>query len=256
MPRHSEEVIRIEGIDRVPSTPLPRAPGVARPTATAEQLIERKARRSAAARGLNEAVTWSFISEAEAERFGGSAWTLANPISEEMKAMRPSLLPGLLAATARNLARGAGDVRLFEVGRRYLGHGEHATVGLVLAGTPGRHWRSGKAAVYDDYAQGEALAILAAAARGRAVCRCSRPPRRTIIRPVGALCSARRAFSPSSERSIADRALVRHRTARCRGGIFLDAVPPSASRWHRRSVYARDAGAAGGDPRLRLRRSG
>ena len=159
-----EEVIRIFGIDRVPSTPLPRAPGVARPTATAEQLIERKARRTAAARGLNEAVTWSFVSEAEAARFGGAAWILANPISEEMKAMRPSLLPGLLAATARNMARGAGDVRLFEVGRRYLADAEHGTIGLVLAGEPGRHWRGEKAGGYDAFdAKAEALAILAAA---------------------------------------------------------------------------------------------
>ena len=60
------------GYDKVPSTPLPRAPGVARPTATPEQLVERSARRAAAARGLNEAVTWSFISEAEAAPFGGA----------------------------------------------------------------------------------------------------------------------------------------------------------------------------------------
>ncbi len=63
-----EEVIRIEGIDKVPSKPLPRAPGVAKPTVTPEQLLERRARRAATARGLNEAVTWSFVSEAEAER--------------------------------------------------------------------------------------------------------------------------------------------------------------------------------------------
>jgi phenylalanyl-tRNA synthetase beta chain len=77
-----EEVVRIEGLDAVPSTPLPRVPGVAKPTATAEQLLERRVRRTAAARGLNEAVTWSFISEQEAAPFGGSAWILANPISE------------------------------------------------------------------------------------------------------------------------------------------------------------------------------
>ncbi|HEY0114634.1 MAG TPA: phenylalanine--tRNA ligase subunit beta, partial [Allosphingosinicella sp.] len=82
-----EEVIRIEGLDKVISTPLPRAPGVARATATPEQLVERRLRRTAAARGLNEAITWSFISEKESEPFGGSAWVLANPISEEMKAM-------------------------------------------------------------------------------------------------------------------------------------------------------------------------
>jgi len=160
-----EEVARIEGYDKVPSTPLRRAPGVARPTATAEQLLERKVRRTAAARGLNEAVTWSFVSEAEAEPFGGSAWVLGNPISEEMKAMRPSLLPGLLAAAARNLARGASSVRLFEVGRRYLADAERPTLGFVLAGErSGRHWRSGRSGGFDAYdAKAEALAILAAA---------------------------------------------------------------------------------------------
>ncbi len=160
-----EEVARIHGYDKVPSTPLRRAAGVAPPTATAAQLVERKVRRAAAARGLNEAVTWSFISEAEAEPFGGSSWLLANPISEEMKAMRPSLLPGLLAAAQRNIARGAESVRLFEVGRRYLGDSEHPTLGLVLAGDrSGRHWQSGKAQGFDAFAaKTEALAILAAA---------------------------------------------------------------------------------------------
>src|SRR4029079_17332339 len=84
-----EEVARIVGYDQVPSTPLDRAPGVAKPTATRSQLIERRVRRTAAARGLDEAVTWSFISEKEAEVFGGGEWKLANPISEEMKVMRP-----------------------------------------------------------------------------------------------------------------------------------------------------------------------
>ena len=102
-----EEVARITGYDQVPSTPLPREAGVARPTATRSQLVERRVRRTAAARGLDEAVTWSFISETEAEAFGGADWRLANPISEEMKAMRPSLLPGLIAAARRNLDRGA-----------------------------------------------------------------------------------------------------------------------------------------------------
>ena len=159
-----EEVIRIEGLDRVPSTPLPRAPGVAHPTATPEQLVERRARREAAARGLNEAVTWSFIADREAAPFGGAAWHVANPISEEMKAMRPSLLPGLLAAAARNAARGAESIALFEVGRRYLDEGERPTLGLVLAGPRGpRHWRGGSGAVDAYDAKAEALAILGAA---------------------------------------------------------------------------------------------
>ncbi len=160
-----EEVIRIEGIDKVAPVPLPRIPGVARPTATPEQRLERRVRRAAAARGLDEAVTWSFIAEGEAAAFGGGAFTLANPISEELKVMRPTLLAGLLSATERNLRRGAGSVRLFELGRRYLAEGERPTLGVVLAGdrTP-RGWRGGKATGFDAYdAKAEALALLAAA---------------------------------------------------------------------------------------------
>ncbi|MBB3911955.1 phenylalanine--tRNA ligase subunit beta [Sphingomonas desiccabilis] len=160
-----EEVIRIEGIDKVPSTPLPRPAGVARPTATPEQKLERRLRRSAAARGLNEAITWSFIAEDAAASFGGGAWTLANPISEDMKVMRPSLLPGLLSAANRNLKRGATGVRLFEIGRRYLADGERLTLGVVLAGEQrSRGWQAGKAAPFDAFdAKAEALALLEAA---------------------------------------------------------------------------------------------
>jgi len=160
-----EEVVRIEGLDNVPSTPLPRADGVATPTATPAQVAERKLRRAAAARGNVEAVTWSFLPEREAEAFGGGAWNLANPISEDMKVMRPSLLPGLLAAARRNLDRGLASVRLFEIGRRYLTEGERPTLGLVLAGerTP-RGWASGKAQAFDAFdAKAEALALLAEA---------------------------------------------------------------------------------------------
>lgn len=165
-----EEVIRIEGIDQVPSTPLPRLPGVAKPTATPEQTLERRLRRAAAARGLDEAVTWSFIAEADADAFGGGGWTVANPISEELKVMRPSLLPGLLAAAARNARRGAATARLFEIGRRYLTDAarkpdERPTLGLLLAGErAGRGWRTGKAQPFDAFdAKAEALALLAAA---------------------------------------------------------------------------------------------
>lgn len=160
-----EEVIRIEGIDRVPSTPLDRAPGVARPTATPEQKLERRLRRTAAARGLAEAINWSFISQGQADAFGGGAWTLANPISEDLKVMRPSLLPGLLSAAARNLRRGAASVRLFELGRRYLADGERLTLTVLLAGeqTP-RGWANGKARAFGPFdAKAEALALLEAA---------------------------------------------------------------------------------------------
>lgn len=165
-----EEVVRMVGIDLVPSTPLPRAAGVAKPTATPGQLTERRMRRAAAARGLNEAVTWSFISEAEAAKVGGGTWTLANPISEDMKVMRPSLLPGLLAAAQRNQDRGAASIRLFEIGRRYFTapdgtSDEKPTLGFVLAGDKAaRSWQGGKASGFGPFdAKAEVQALLAAA---------------------------------------------------------------------------------------------
>ena len=166
-----EEVIRIHGLDNIASVPLPRADGVAKPTATAVQKLERRLRRAAAARGSNEAVTWSFLPEAEASAFAqGELWMLANPISEDMKAMRPSLLPGLLMAAKRNLDRGADSLRLFELGRRYLRgeagmSDERLSLAVVLAGekTP-RGWATGKAAAFDAFdAKAEALALLAEA---------------------------------------------------------------------------------------------
>jgi len=167
-----EEVVRIHGLDHVASVALPRTEGVARPTATPLQQLERKLRRAAAARGLNEAVTWSFLPTADAEFFadGAQLWTLDNPISEDMKAMRPSLVPGLLAAAKRNADRGAEGSRLFELGRRYFrGKGgasdEKPTLGVVLAGNrTARGWAHGKATGFDAFdAKSEAMALLEAA---------------------------------------------------------------------------------------------
>ena len=168
-----EEVVRIYGLDHVASVALPRTDGVARPTATPAQRLERRLRRAAAARGLDEAVTWSFIPQADAEEFAqgnGGLWLLDNPISEDMKAMRPSLIPGLLAAAKRNLDRGASSVRLFEIGRRYLrgesgASDEPLALGVVLAGErASRGWASGRAQPFDAFdGKAEALALLAEA---------------------------------------------------------------------------------------------
>lgn len=168
-----EEVVRIHGLDKVTSVALPRADGVARPTATPLQQTERKLRRTAAARGLNEAVTWSFLPGNDADHFAegnGELWVLDNPISEDMKAMRPSLIPGLVAAAKRNADRGAAGSRLFEIGRRYFrgdagASDERPTLGVVLAGEKSpRGWTSGKAGGFDAYdAKAEALALLEAA---------------------------------------------------------------------------------------------
>lgn len=166
-----EEVVRIHGLDHVASVPLSGNVGVARPTATPAQVLERRLRRAAAGRGLNEAVTWSFLPVPHAMHFATDdqpLWVLDNPISEDMKAMRPSLIPGLLGAAKRNLDRGAAGLRLFEIGRRYLkaadgSSDERATLGLVLAGEKdARGWSTGKATRFDALdAKAEALALLA-----------------------------------------------------------------------------------------------
>jgi len=159
-----EDVLRLKGYDHIPATPLPRRDGVALPTATPTQTREKRLRRLAAARGFAEAITWSFIAPAEAALFGGGTWTLENPISADLAVMRPSLLPGLLAAAARNQNRGAVSIRLFETGKRYL-QAEHATLALIAGGAKSdRHWSSGKASGFDVFdAKAEALALLEAA---------------------------------------------------------------------------------------------
>lgn len=145
-----EEIVRLTGVDRIPATPLPRLSGVAKPVLTTAQKRARAARRLLAARGLVEAVTWSFIPEVEAALFGGgdAALALDNPISTEMSHMRPSLLPGLISAAKRNRDRGFADGALFELGNAYRGlapQDQFAAASGVrfgqssLAGA-GRHW--------------------------------------------------------------------------------------------------------------------
>jgi len=237
-----EEIVRIVGYDQVPPTPLERTAGVAKPTATRPQLVERRVRRTAAARWLDEAVTWSFISDAEAEAFGGGDWRLANPISEEMKVMRPSLLPGLIAAARRNLDRGAASVRLFELGRRYLGDAEHPTLTFLLAGDKQpRGWQSGKAQGFDAFdAKAEVLALLDAA--GAPVANLQvfpdagstwHPGRsarlglgsKTIVASFGELHPALQKRLDAPAGAVA-------------GEIYLDAIPAPRSSGHARAPYA------------------
>ncbi|MGA0561635.1 phenylalanine--tRNA ligase subunit beta [Ancylobacter sp. VNQ12] len=168
-----EEVLRIAGLDRVPSIPFPRDETARKPVLTTLQLRTRKAKRALAARGLVEAVTWSFVSKPQAELFGGGKpeLALANPIASDLSDMRPSLLPGLIRAGQTNADRGLGDVALFEVGQVFRGDRPQdqfiAATGLRRAfakpaGT-GRHW-SAKAAPVDAFdAKADALAVLAAA---------------------------------------------------------------------------------------------
>ena len=165
-----EEVVRIVGLDKVPPAPMPRLGGVARPVLTEGQRRVRRARRALAARGLVEAVTWSFISRNAARAFGGGqeALELANPISTEMSSMRPSLLPGLLFAVQRNRNRGFADLGLFEVGQAYRGNAPEdqfmAASGVRAGAAPltgaGRHWSGTAAEVGLFDAKADVVALL------------------------------------------------------------------------------------------------
>ncbi len=164
-----EEVARIASLTKLVGRPLRRVnPGVPKPVLTGPQLRQIAARRSCAALGYNECVTYSFIDKAAASLFGGGddATMLENPISADLSHMRPALLPGLLRAAARNQARGFMDMALFEVGHAFHGGepGEqHVLVTGVLIGRTGPkdvHGTSRGVDLYD--AKADAEAVLAA----------------------------------------------------------------------------------------------
>jgi len=163
-----EEVLRVKGYDLIPVVPLDRDTALSRPSLNPAQRRAELVRRTLAARGLIEAVTFSFISSREAELFGGGKpeLRLVNPISADLDAMRPSLLPGLVSAARRNADRGYPDVALFEVGPLYRDDtpaGQTLAAAGVRAGHTGpKHWRE-KGRVVDLYdAKSDALAALAA----------------------------------------------------------------------------------------------
>ncbi|PUB15502.1 phenylalanine--tRNA ligase subunit beta [Yoonia sediminilitoris] len=164
-----EEVARIASLTKLQGKPLPRMdPGVPKPILTPAQRRQQAARRTAAALGYNECVTYSFVDEAAAKLFGGGddATMLENPISSEMSHMRPNLLPGLLRAAARNQARGFMDMALFEVGAGFdggePGEQQNLVTGILIGRTGPKdvHGTSRPVDVYD--AKADAEAILAA----------------------------------------------------------------------------------------------
>ena len=167
-----EEVVRIIGVDQVPMTPFDRGDAPRKPILSPIQLRTRRAKRALAARGMIEAVTWSFIAKPAAELFGGGQpeLALANPIASDQSDMRPSLLPGLIAAVQANSNRGLADVALFEVGQVFRGDKPEDQLvaasgvrhGFASSRGMGRHW-SGSAATDALDAKADAFAVLAAA---------------------------------------------------------------------------------------------
>jgi phenylalanyl-tRNA synthetase beta chain len=167
-----EEIVRITGVDQVPMTPFERGEAPRKPVLKPMQQRTRRAKRALAARGMVEAVTWSFISKPHAELFGGgkAELALANPIAADLSDMRPSLLPGLIAAAQANADRGFADVALFEVGQVFKGDRPEDQLtsaagirhGFASSSGVGRNW-SGSATATAFDAKADAFAVLAAA---------------------------------------------------------------------------------------------
>lgn len=167
-----EEVMRIHGVNRILPAPLPSHGSVNGRILTTGQSRTRNAQRALAARGMLEAVTYSFISKTQAALFGGGQpeLSLANPIAADMSDMRPSLLPGLAAAAQRNADRGFGDVALFEVSHVYAGEkpsDQRRCAAGIRRGTAkpqgaGRHWRDPARPVDVHDAKADAIAVLEA----------------------------------------------------------------------------------------------
>ena len=148
-----EEIARVVGYDQIPSAPLPPARESLEafesvPGAHLRARREWIARRALAARRMAEVVTYSFVSESQARLFAGDAplLTLGNPISQELSTMRPRLLPSLILSAKRNVAKGQGDVSLFEVASHYTGMDaasqRRMVAGVRLGSTHPRHWRA------------------------------------------------------------------------------------------------------------------
>ena len=167
-----EEVMRIHGVDEIRPQPLSSHGVVNGKILTTLQIRTRAAKRALAVRGMMEAVTWSFIPAKHAELFGGGQQylKLANPIAADMSDMRPSLLPGLVAAAQRNADRGFGDVALFEVSGTYEGdtpETQRRVAAGVRRGTAkldgsGRHWAGNAQGVGVFDAKADAIAVLEA----------------------------------------------------------------------------------------------
>jgi phenylalanyl-tRNA synthetase beta chain len=163
-----EEVVRIHGYERIPTVALERTTALPQPALSPEQRRRATARRALAARGLVEAITYSFLSSDLAALFGGVADSLrlVNPISADLDVMRPALLPNLIAAVGRNADRGISDGALFEVGPQYAGcgpDGQDIVAAAIRSGRTGhRNWAQPPRPVDVFDAKADALALLEA----------------------------------------------------------------------------------------------
>jgi phenylalanyl-tRNA synthetase beta chain len=163
-----EEVLRVNGFDAIPAVSMPHIGALPRMAVTPAQLRVQQAKRLLATRGLDEAVTFSFMPSKVAALFAGdnALIPLANPISADLDVMRPSILGNLLMAAGRNAARGISEVAVYEVGPSYANDTPKGQLtvaaGIRVGDFAPRHW-SGKPRAVDAFdAKGDAVELLSA----------------------------------------------------------------------------------------------
>jgi phenylalanyl-tRNA synthetase beta chain len=231
-----EEVVRIHGLDAVPAAPMRRPDAVARAVLTAAQRRVTIARRALAARGFDETVHFSFLARDRAKLFGGGdeARQLANPIASDLDALRPSVLPSLLAAASRNQARGIANVTLFEIGAQFASGkpGDQTTMACGLrVGAPPRHWSKGGVTPDAMAAKADCLAALETAS-GAALNMPAQAAAPAWYHPArsGALMLGQKPLAFFGEVHPRILAALDVKGPACAFEIFLDAIPDAKAK--------------------------
>ncbi|HTD85740.1 MAG TPA: phenylalanine--tRNA ligase subunit beta, partial [Candidatus Binatia bacterium] len=147
----AEEIARLHGVDKIPSTPPRGAIGTHPYDAVHDQIAE--ARRLLTASGLNESQGQTLISDTSARLVSNDLVALENPLSSDMNVLRPSLLPGLLDALRHNINHQNRDLALFEIGRVFPVGREERRMGIALTGRrhPGFWSGEDREATFDVY---------------------------------------------------------------------------------------------------------
>ena len=157
-----EEVLRLRGLDAIAPVSLPRAAPIPPPVLTPSQVRTALARRTLAAQGLVECVTFSFMAAHSAALFGDApdALRLANPIAADLDQLRPTPLATLALAAQRNAARGWPDVALFEIGPGFEDSSQRLLAAGLRAGSTPRSWAAPSRPVEAMDAKADLYAVL------------------------------------------------------------------------------------------------
>ena len=138
-----EEIARMIGFDRLPSK-MPTIKAINISVDKRPREIKEQIRRILTAGGIDEIITHTMINSkalAKCNMAELKVLRIFNPLTQDQELMRPSLLPSMLQVAVTNINRGQKDLRIFEIGKRYLAEGEKETLNILLIGRRAKDWR-------------------------------------------------------------------------------------------------------------------